>query len=151
MFEKGVPVEIGGKTYNLVFTVAAMIDVTKRYGGISSMIEGMGITDVTETDADGNVTVVTEIDADGKETVKQNIDEKKMLPEIPWLVALLANQGIMMETSDTKPTNPKLITEAYVATFTMPYQFKDLMNAVMEAIGKGNGAEHQPKNAEPAI
>jgi hypothetical protein len=139
MIEKGVPVTIGGKEHNLVFTVAAMIEVTKRYGGISSMMIGMGIEETTETDAEGN------------ETVRQTIDESKLFPEIPWLVATLANQGIMLDTGDTKPTNPKLITEAWVATNSMPYEFRDLLNAAMEAIGKGNGTEHAPKNAEAAI
>ena len=135
-----VPCDLCGKTYSLLYNVAAMIQCVKRYGGISKMLERLGVTEVQ----DG-------VDEKGKPKFVRVVDEALFLPEIPWLFTIMANQGTILETGVTRPDNPALITEDYVQIHAMPADFQRMATAVMGAIAAGNSTEHETKNADPAI
>lgn len=137
MIPKGVPVEIGDKMYNLVFTVAATEYIIGRYGSLKGMNEGMGIKDIPDGEEE-----------DGTPKTRQEVDDGVFMREAPWLVAMLANQGIMVETHDTNPDNPKLLKPEYVKLYTQPYALKDLVNAAMQAIAIGSGVEFKAQDSD---
>lgn len=112
MNEKGRIVEINGKKYNMVYTSAAMLEVMDRFGDVEGMAEKM----------------------------QNNPSEAARI--VPWLISLLCNQGIMLETGNTKPTNPDLLTPELFALWTMPKEWKPLMDMAMEAIAVGSGTYH---------
>lgn len=116
--ENGVSIKIAGKAYRLVFTTAALKEVGKKYGGIEEMGEKM---DANKTDA---------------------------LDDICWLVALLANQGIMIDSGNTRPDNPDLLTADKVALLTMPREIESLSQAAIESIKLAMETEH-PANTGP--
>jgi hypothetical protein len=113
MNEKGRSVEINGKPYRMVYTSAAMLEVMDRFGDVEGMAETM--------------------QANPKEAAKI----------VPWLVSLLCNQGIMLDTGNTKPTNPDLLTPELFGLWTMPKEWKPLMDVAMEAIAIGSGTYHE--------
>jgi len=127
MIPKGVKTEIGDKQCTLVYTVAAAEQIIGRYGSTAEMIKGMGVEDV--------------VDGNGETT--QRVDEKTFMREAPWIVSLLANQGIMVETHNTKPDNPAFLTPEYIKTFSPLYALKTLINDVMEAIKIGSDMEYK--------
>lgn len=113
MNAKGRPIELNGKTYNMVYTSAAMLEVYDKYGDVSGMAD--------------------KLDANQKEAARI----------VPWLVSLLCNQGIMLETGNTKPNNPELITPEWVALYTMPKDWQGMLSEAMAAIAIGNGTYHE--------
>lgn len=113
MNEKGRNVEINGKPYKLVYTSAAMLEIMERFGDVEGMAE--------------------KLQADPVEAAKI----------VPWLVSLLCNQGTMLVTGNTKPTNPDLLTPELVALWTMPKDWEHLMGESMTAIAIGNGTYHE--------
>lgn len=119
MNEKGREVEINGKQYNLVYTSAAMLAIIERFGDV----EGMA----------------------GK--LQENQAEAARI--VPWLIATLANQGIMLETGNTKPNNPDLLTPELVALWTMPNEWHYLIGECMDAIAIGNGTYHKAEENGP--
>ena len=134
MLEKGCPVVIGGANYNLVFTTAALLEITDRYGGIAEMAEKLNGPD----DVEGGTV------EDRAEKAKQRkAAQSSSLKEIPWLISTLANQGVMLE-------NPKgaLITPEHVGLHTSPKDIKSMMDAVMKAIAIGMGTYHADVETE---
>lgn len=113
MVENGVDIKIAGKQYHLVFTTAALKEVSKRYGGIAEMGD------------------------------KMDADKTAAIDDICWLVALLANQGIMLSTGNTNPGNPDLLTADKIALLTMPREIELLSQAAVEAINIAMETEHQ--------
>ena len=118
MGENGVTVTIAGKEYRLVFTTAAMKQVGAKYGGIEQMGE------------------------------KMDSDKTAAIDDICWLVALLANQGIMLDTGNTKPDNPALLNADKVALLTMPWEIEALSQAAVRSIEVGMAMEH-PAHSGP--
>lgn len=118
MGENGVTVKIAGKEYRLVFTTAAMKQVGAKYGGIEQMGE------------------------------KMDADRSAAIDDICWLVALLANQGIMIDTRNTNPNNPDLLNVDLVGLLTMPWEIESLSQAAIHAIELGMAMEH-PAHSGP--
>jgi len=132
MIPNGVKIEIGEKQYNLIYTVAAAEQIIGRYGSTTEMIQGIGVKDI-----------VVGKNTDGTEKTEQRIDEKTIMREVPWIVALLANQGIMIESHNTKPDNSALLTPECVKLFSPLYALKDMINGVMEAIRIGSDMDYK--------
>lgn len=133
MYEKGVPVTIGGKPCTLVFTLAALMMLTDRYGGVQEMAEAFNGPDVT--------------DEDTPEEATQKLAAKKKarlygIKETPWLIATLANQGYMLEHGPRKADDPELLTPETVALQVLPRDMRALNAAFMEAISIGMGTLH---------
>lgn len=119
MNEKGRKVEINGKQYNLVYTSAAMLAVIDKYGDVEGMADKL----------------------------QSNPAEAARI--VPWLIATLANQGVMLETGNTKPNNPDLVSPEWVALYTMPKDWRPLMDECMAAIAIGNGTYHEVVDSGP--
>jgi hypothetical protein len=119
MNEKGREVEINGKKYNLVYTSAAMLGIIEKFGDVEGMADKL----------------------------QENQAEAAHI--VPWLISLLANQGIMLETGNAKPTNPDLIDSDWVALYTMPRDWEYLMGECMAAIAIGNGTYHETPKEGP--
>ncbi len=139
MYEKTVTATIGGTEYDLVYTLAAMLEVTERFGGVEEMAEAFQ----GPADEDG----------DTQDIKKQKEHDRKKagilaLKEIPWLIALLANQGIMLKTQDTSPNNPALLTAAKVSLYVKPKNLEALTQKAMEAIAEGSMTEHETGDQE---
>lgn len=119
MNEKGRDVELNGKPYRMVYTSAAMLSIIERFGDVEGMADKL----------------------------QENQAEAARI--VPWLIATLCNQGIMLETGNTKPNNPDLLTPEWVALYTMPKDWEHLMGECMTAIAIGNGTYHETQDTGP--
>lgn len=113
MNEKGRKIEINGKQYNMVYTSGAMLAIMDKYGDVEGMAEEM------------------------------KSDRAESARIVPWLVSLLCNQGIMLETGDTRPTNPELLSSEKIELWTMPKDWENMMGEAMLSIAIGNGTYHE--------
>lgn len=134
MFENGVPIKIGGRTYTMVFTLAALLQLTNRYGGVQGMVDTLTGPTILPTDDEKTV---------AEKNKQQEAAQEKALSEIPWLVTTLANQGIMLETGRTDPMNPDLLDTNSVALLMMPRDLSSAMGAIMDCIAVGMGSERK--------
>ncbi len=101
-------VTIGGVEYPLIFTTKATKEIAKRYGGLASL----------------------------GETLMKNENFEMALDEVTWLIALLANQSILihnLQNGDKKP----LLTEEAVELLTTPMELADYKNAITDAMVNG--------------
>lgn len=119
MFEKGVSVQIAGKPRRLVFNTYAMKEVGKRFGGVQEM------------------------------AAKLDADKFESIDILCWLLAMLANQGTMIESGNLNPNNPDLLTADQVAVFTGPKEFEALSHSVTDAIRLGMEMEHKAGDNGP--
>lgn len=133
MYEKGYPVKINDKEYLMVFSLAAMLAITERYGGIEEMADAL----IGPADEDGD----TE-DVQRDKAAARNKARIKSLSELPWLITTLVNQGIMLESGNTNKDNPALLTPEKAAVFIPPKELQKHMAAVMGAIAIGMGTYH---------
>lgn len=106
MYETGREVKIADRSFFLVFNTSALLEITQRYGGL----EMLG-------------------DAFEKEPAKA-------IAEVPWLIALLANQGIALKNEETTEKE-SLITAEWVALHMKPKQLIRQKDIVMQAITDG--------------
>ena len=104
---------IKGRKYHLVFTNAALQEVTKKFGGL------------------------TEMGAKLKEDAAEAMDH------LFWLFALLANQGTMLDTGNTSKSNPDLIDADYVALHTRPRDMQKISEVITAAEQEGMTMEYQ--------
>ena len=118
MFEKGIDVQIAGKDYRFVFTTAAMKAVGLKFGGVAELGERM------------------------------DADKIGAIGDVCWLIALLANQGIMLETRNVSPNNPDLLSAELVELLTMPTEIESLTKEALKAIELGMEVEHTPVEGE---
>ena len=118
MFEKGIDVQIAGKDYRFVFTTAAMKAVGLKFGGITELGERM------------------------------EAEKIGAIEDVCWLIALLANQGIMLETRNVSPNNPDLLSAELVELLTMPTEIESLTKEALKAIELGMEVEHTPIEGE---
>ena len=127
MYEDGVKVDIGGREFNFVFTLAALLQITKKYGGLEEMGETFSGPTINEWDDDETV-------ADKKAAQKKA--QTDALDHLPWLIATLANQGEWL-----KDTQAEAIAPEWVAMRLLPRDMERLMQAVYKSIAVGMGTE----------
>lgn len=101
-------VTIGGVEYPLIFTTKATKEIAKRYGGLASL----------------------------GETLMKNENFEMALDEVTWLIALLANQSILIHNLQNEEKKP-LLTEEVVELLTTPMELADYKNAITEAMMLG--------------
>ena len=128
MYEDGVQVKLGGREYDMVFTLAALLAVKKRYGGVQEMAEQFDGPEINEWDDEATVTEKTAARTKAKEGA---------LDEMPWLIATLISQGEMLKDPKAAP-----VTAEYVGLRVMPRDMDTLMTSAMRAISIGLGTEH---------
>jgi len=110
---KGAEYIIAGKKYNLVFNNIALQEVTRKFGGVEELADKMKANPADSMDI------------------------------VFGMVALMANQGTIIETHNISKNNPDLITAEYVGTFTKPSEITALSDAMTLAVKLGLETEHQ--------
>ena len=117
-------ITIGGKEYSLILTTKATKEIAKRYGGLENL---------------------------GEKLMKAENFEMA-LEEIVWLIALLANQSILINNR-LNGEKEELLTEDDVELLTSPHELATYKDAIMEAMFKGTkrnveSEDEEPKNVE---
>lgn len=129
MHEEDKKVTIGGETYTLVFTLAALILINRKYGSIQNMSRAFNGPTIEE--------------GDDEETVAKKNEEKEeaqasALNDIPWLIATLANQGRWLADPKAEPVDPERL-----AVLIKPKEVQGLMQVAMEAMNLGMATENE--------
>lgn len=117
-------ITIGGKEYSLILTTKATKEIAKRYGGLENL---------------------------GEKLMKAENFEMA-LEEIVWLIALLANQSILINNR-LNGEKKELLTEDDVELLTSPHELATYKDAIMEAMFKGTkrnveSEDEESKNVE---
>ena len=124
--DRSATVTVGGTDYELLLTTRATKDIAKRYGGLETL---------------------------GDKLMKAENFELA-LDEICWLIALLANQTIMIHNLRNKDKPKPLLTQEELELLTTPFELADCKAAITEAMFRGAQrhieSEEEPKNAVAA-
>lgn len=134
--DKAVHITLNGREEALVFTTAALKTVQDKYGDISGLTEAFAGPSIQEWDQDDKEVLESKLAAQKKA-------QDQALDIAWWLVALLANQGRMLND-----IQGELLTEQQVALYMLPSDMEPMLQACMDAIAKGTGTYHQPEDAE---
>ena len=117
-------IKVGDKEYELILTTKATKQIASRYGGLENL---------------------------GDKLMKSENFEMA-LSEIIWILALLANQSILIHNLKNPKDKKELLTEEALELLTTPSQLAEYKEAIVEAMTKGTnrnikGAEVSSKNA----
>ena len=121
--DRAAAIQIGGENYELLLTTKATKEIAKRYGGLENL---------------------------GKKLMKSENFEMA-LDEIIWLIALMANQSILIYNLRHKEEPKALLTTEEVELLTSPLDLAAYKDAIMAAMVRGTKrhveSEDDPKNA----
>ena len=121
--ERTAAITIGGEEYDLVLTTRATKQIAGRYGGLENL---------------------------GDKLMKSE-NFQLAISEIVWLIALLANQSILIHNLRHADSKQDLLTEENVELLTTPADLASYKEAITEALYKGTKrnivSEDDPKNA----
>ncbi len=109
MDDRSATINIGGEEYGLVLTTRATKEIAGRFGGL----ENLG------------------------EKLMQSENFEMALAEIVWLIALLANQSIMIHNLRNPHEKRELLTEEAVELLTSPLELATYKEAITSAMLKG--------------
>ena len=109
MDERTATVNIGGQEYEMLLTTRATKAIAGRYGGLENL---------------------------GEKLMKAENFEMA-LDEIIWLIALMANQSILIYNLRHKDEPKPLLTEEEVELLTSPLELATYKDAIMEAMYRG--------------
>ena len=123
--ERAAVITIDGADYELLLTTRATKGIAKRYGGLENL---------------------------GDKLMKADNFEMA-LDEICWLLALLANQSIMIHNLRHKDAPRDLLTEEEIELLTSPLDLATYKAAITEAMFRGTkrnieSEDDSSKNAE---
>lgn len=107
--ERSTSILIGGEEHTLILTTKATKEIAGRYGGLENL---------------------------GDKLMKSENFEMA-IGEIVWLIALLANQSILIHNLRHKDTPKSLLTEEEVELLTSPLDLAGYKAAITEALYKG--------------
>ena len=107
--ERAASITIGGKEYELVLTTGATKQIAKRYGGLANL---------------------------GDKLMKAENFENA-LDELIWLIALLANQSILIHNFQHPEDKRDLLTEETIELLTSPHELAVYKDAIMESMFRG--------------
>ena len=107
--ERTAVITIGEEEYTLLLTTKATKEIAKRYGGLENL---------------------------GTKLMKSENFEMA-LDEIIWLIALMANQSILIYNLRHKDEPKPLLTEEEVELLTSPLELATYKTAITEALYKG--------------
>ena len=107
--DRSAVISIGGTDYELLLTTRATKEIAKRYGGLANL---------------GDKLMKTE-------------DFEMALDEIVWLIALLANQSVMIHNLKNKDAPRELLTDEEVELLTSPLDLAAYKAAITEAMFRG--------------
>ena len=124
--ERAASITIGGKEYELVLTTGATKQIAKRYGGLANL---------------------------GDKLMKAENFENA-LDELIWLIALLANQSILIHNFQHPEDKRDLLTEETIELLTSPHELAVYKDAIMESMFRGTKryveSEPEPEKNAPA-
>ena len=124
--ERSTAITVGDEQYNLILTTRATKEIAKRYGGLEKL---------------------------GDKLMKSENFEMA-LEEICWLIALMANQSILIHNLKHKDEPRPLLTEEEVELLTSPLELAGYKAAITEAMFRGTArnivSEDDGKNAAGA-
>ena len=123
--DRSATINIGGEEYKLILTTKATKEIAGRYGGLENL---------------------------GAKLMKSENFEMA-LDEVVWLIALLANQSLLIHNLKNKDDKKELLTAEAVELLTSPLELATYKNAIMEAMVRGTKrnvqSEDEPsKNAQ---
>lgn len=107
--ERTANIFVGDEEYTLLLTTKATREIAGRYGGLENL---------------------------GEKLMKSENFEMA-IGEIVWLIALLANQSIMIHNLKHKDSPRELLTEELVELLTTPADLATYKTAITEALQKG--------------
>ena len=107
--ERGASITIGGKEYELVLTTRATKEIAKRYGGLANL---------------------------GDKLMKAENFENA-LDELVWLIALLANQSILIHNFQHPEDKRDPLTEEAIELLTSPLELTAYKDAIMKSMFRG--------------
>ena len=107
--DRSATISIGGEDFELILTTRATKEIAKRYGGLENL---------------------------GEKLMKSENFEMA-LDEIVWLIALLANQSILIFNLKNKDAPKSLLTEEEVELLTSPMDLANCKEAITEAMFRG--------------
>ena len=107
--ERAASITIGGKEYELDLTTGATKQIAKRYGGLANL---------------------------GDKLMKAENFENA-LDELIWLIALLANQSILIHNFQHPEDKRDLLTEETIELLTSPHELAVYKDAIMESMFRG--------------
>jgi len=117
--ERSAIINIGGEEYELLLTTRATKEIAKRYGGLENL---------------------------GDKLLKAENFELA-LEEIVWLIALLANQSILVHNLRHPDALREPLTEDLVDLLTTPLELAGYKNAITEAMFKGTARNIESEDA----
>ena len=122
--ERAASITIAGKEYQLILTTRATKEIAKRYGGLANL---------------------------GDKLMKSENFELA-LDELIWLIALLANQSILIHNFQHPEDKREPLTEEEIELLTTPTDLAEYKDAIMDSMLRGTKrnveSEPQPeKNA----
>ena len=123
MKDRSTSVFIGGKEYPLILTTRASKEIAKRYGGLESL---------------------------GEKLMKAE-NMEAALGEVVWLIALLANQAILIQNfqnRDNQKGQAQILTEDEIELLTTPAEMVGFKEAITEAMIRG-AKRHVESEEEP--
>jgi hypothetical protein len=109
MDDRSAKINLGGAEYELILTTRATKEIAARFGGLESL----------------------------GEKLMQSENFEKALDEICWLIALLANQSIMIHNLRNPHEKRELLTSEEVELLTSPLELAAYKEALTEAMLKG--------------
>lgn len=107
--DRSTEIMIGGQQYRLLLTTRATREIAARYGGLEHL---------------------------GERLMKSESFEMA-LSEVVWLIALLANQSILIHNLHHPEDRKALLTEEMVELLTAPCDLAGYQTAIMEAMHQG--------------
>jgi len=117
--ERSTIINIGGTEYELILTTRATKAIAARYGGLDKLSD--------------------------KLMKAENFE--MALDELIWLLALLANQSILIHNLKNKDAPKELLTEEELELLTSPLELATYKNAITDAMFKGT-ARHIQSEAD---
>jgi len=122
--ERAASITIAGKEYQLILTTRATKEIAKRYGGLANLGDKLMKTENFEL----------------------------ALDELIWLIALLANQSILIHNFQHPEDKRDPLTEEEIELLTTPTDLAEYKDAIMDSMLRGTKrnveSEPQPeKNA----
>ena len=107
--ERAAEIMIGDKAYEMVLTTGATKQIARRYGGLANL---------------------------GDKLMKVENFENA-LDELIWLIALLANQSILIHNFQNPEDKRDPLTEETIELLTSPHELAAYKDAIMESMFKG--------------
>ena len=107
--DRGAKITIGTQEYSLILTTRATKEIAKRYGGLENL---------------------------GEKLMKSENFELA-LEEVVWLIALLANQSILIHNLLNSADKKDLLTEEAIELLTSPLEIATYKDAITVAMFKG--------------